>query len=93
MDATVGALAAQLDGEVLGDAELKIQAVDSLGNADSATLSFVGGDSKLKALTGCKAGAILISSSHIEELTPELREQFTFIVVEDSLDALSLIHI
>ena len=87
MDVTVGALAAQLDGEVLGDAELRIQAVDSLEKSDSQTLSFVGGDTKLKTLTGCDAGAIFIGSSHIEEITTELREQFTFIVVEDALDA------
>lgn len=87
MDATVGALAAQLDGEVLGDAELKIRAVDSLENSNSQTLSFVGGDTKLKTLTGCGAGAILISSGRIEELTTELRERFTFLVVEDALDA------
>ena len=35
MDATVGALAALLDGEVLGDAGLPIRSVDSLDKADA----------------------------------------------------------
>ena len=41
MDATVGALAAQLDGEVLGDAELKILAVDSLEKSDSIPVTSI----------------------------------------------------
>lgn len=87
MDATVGALAALLDGEVRGDAELPIRTVDSLDNADAETLSFMGGSTKLRALDECQAGAILISSSRIDELTTELRERFTFLIVEDAMDA------
>ena len=87
MDATVGALAALLDGEVLGDAELPIRSVDSLDNADAGTLSFIGGGTKLRALDDCQAGAILIGSGRIDELTPDLRGRFTFLVVEDAMDA------
>ena len=91
MDATVGALAALLNGEVLGDAELPIRKVDSLDNADAVTLSFMGGSTKLRALDACQAGAILVGSGRIDELTPELRERFTFLVVEDALDAFLVI--
>ena len=87
MDATVGALAVQLDGEVLGDAERAVEAVGSLDRADSRTISFIGGETKLRALNDCQAGVILISRRRVAELTPELRDSYTFLVVEDALDA------
>ena len=65
MDATVGALAVQLDGEVLGDAERAVEAVGSLDRADSRTISFIGGETKLRALNDCQAGVILISRRRV----------------------------
>lgn len=87
MEATVGALAAQLDGDVLGNPEQPIRTVDSLENADTGTLSFLGDGTPLRALDTCQAGSLLIGLDRLEELTEELRSRFTFLVVEDPLSS------
>ena len=87
MDATVGALAASLGGEVIGDPDRPIANAQALGKAGPDSISFLGDETQIRGLSKATAAAIFISRSRIAELTDEIRPQHTFIIVDDALDA------
>ena len=87
MDATVGALAASLGGEVIGDPDRVIANALALNRAGSDCITFLADEAKTRELTNASAAAVMISRSRLEELTDELRADHTFIVVEDALDS------
>lgn len=87
MDATVGALAASLGGDVIGDPDQRITHAQALSKAGPESISFLADETKFRELSSAVVGGIFISRSRIEELTDEIRAQHTFIVVDDALDA------
>ena len=87
MDATVGALAASLGGEVIGDPDRAVANALALGKAGPDCITFLADEVKTRALSDADAAAILISRARLEELTDKLRTKHTFIVVDDALDA------
>lgn len=87
MDATVGTLAASLGGEVIGNADQTVTDVQALGKAGPQSISFLGDDTKLRELDGVSAAGILITASKAAELSDEQKDDHTFVIVEDALDA------
>jgi len=87
MDATVGALAASLGGEVIGDSDREVVNALALSKAGLDCITFLADEAKVRELSNAEAAAIIVSRSRLEELTDELRENHTFIVVDDALDA------
>jgi len=87
MDATVGGLAASLGGEVIGDPDRTVVNALALTKAGLDCITFLADESKVRELSNADAAAIIVSRSRLEELTDELREKHTFIVVNDALDA------
>lgn len=87
MDATVGALAASLGGEVIGDADQAVTNALALNRAGSDCITFLADEAKTRELSKADAAAVIISRSRLEELTDELRADHTFMVVDDALDA------
>lgn len=87
MDATVGALAASLGGEVIGDPDRAVSNALALSKAGPDCITFLGDEFKTRDLSGATAAAVLISRARIEELTDEIRSAQTFIVVDDALDS------
>lgn len=87
MDATVGALAASLGGEVIGDPDRVIANALALNRAGSDCITFLADEAKIRELTGAGAAAVMISRSRQEELTDELKAEHTFIAVDDALDS------
>lgn len=87
MDATVGALAASLSGEVIGDPARRIAHAHALSKAGPESISFLADETKVRELSGAVAAGILISRSRVPELTDEIRSRQTFIAVDDALDA------
>ena len=87
MDATVGALAASLGGEVIGDPDRAIANALALSKAGPDCITFLADEAKTRELTKVDSAAIFVSRSRLEEITDELRKQHTFIVVDDALDA------
>jgi UDP-3-O-[3-hydroxymyristoyl] glucosamine N-acyltransferase len=87
MDATVGALAASLGGEVIGDPDRAVVNALALSKAGLDCITFLADEARVRELSNADAGAIIVSRSRLEELTDELREKHTFIVVDDALDA------
>lgn len=86
MDATVGALAASLGGEVIGDADRAVSNALALSKAGPDCVTFLGDETKTRDLSGATAAAVLISHARVEELTDDLRSAHTFIIVDDALD-------
>ena len=91
MEATVGVLSAQVGGEVIGDADRLMKDAQALSKAVGSEVSFLGNDTRLRELEGCRAGAILIGRKKLDELSAAQRAPHTFIVVADVLDAFILI--
>lgn len=87
MDATVGALAASLGGEVIGDPDRALAHALALSKAGPDSITFLADEAKTRELTKVDPAAVFVSRSRIEEITDELRAQHTFIVVDDALDA------
>ena len=87
MDATVGALAASLGGEVIGDPDRRIANAQALSKAGAESISFLGDETKTRELINASAAAIFISRSRVEELTDEITSKHNFIIVDDALDA------
>ncbi|NQV28693.1 MAG: UDP-3-O-(3-hydroxymyristoyl)glucosamine N-acyltransferase [Rhodopirellula sp.] len=87
MDATVGALAASLGGEVVGNPDLAITNALALSKSGPESITFLGDETKTRELINASAAAIFISRSRVEELTDELTAKHTFVIVEDALDA------
>jgi len=86
MDATVGALAASLGGEVIGDLDRAIANALALSKAGLDCVTFLADEAKIQEVSDADAATIIVSRSRQEELTDELREKHTFIVVDDALD-------
>ena len=86
MDATVGALAASLGGEVIGDLDRAIANALALSKAGPDCVTFLADEAKIQEVSDVAAATIIVSRSRQEELTDELREKHTFIVVDDALD-------
>ena len=57
----LGEIAAQLGGELLGDAALRIERLGSLENATAATLCFVAGDRYRALIETTRAGCIVVA--------------------------------
>lgn len=87
MEATVGALAAGLGGEVIGDAGRVVTQVQSLRRAGPDAITFFGEDASLRALDNCRAGAMLISRSRLDEIAKAKESDCSWIVVHDAQDA------
>lgn len=87
MEATIGFLAARLQGELLGDPNLVIQDAQALRKAESHCISFLGDDTRVRELERTKAGAILVSQKKLSEVPEAQRAAFNFIVVADVLEA------
>ncbi len=87
MDATVGALAASLGGEVIGDLDRAVTNALALDKAGPDCITFLADEIKTRELINADAAAIFISRARLEELTDDLRAKHTFIVVDDALDA------
>ena len=87
MEATVGALAASIGGEVIGDADRKISEAQALSKAGPHAISFLGDETKLIELQGKAPAAVFISRSRAEELSDEHKDTHTFVLVDDALDA------
>jgi UDP-3-O-[3-hydroxymyristoyl] glucosamine N-acyltransferase len=93
MDATVGALAAQLNGEVIGDADLVVIELMPLGKAGPSALSFLADDTPIRLLDRSSAGAVLISESRLADISDDQKTSSTFILVEDAMASfLSLVE-
>ena len=86
MDATVGALAASLGGEVIGDLDRAIANALALSKAGPDCVTFLADEVKIQEVSDVSAATIIVSRSRQEELTDELRGKHTFIVVDDALD-------
>jgi UDP-3-O-[3-hydroxymyristoyl] glucosamine N-acyltransferase len=87
MDATVGALAASLGGEVIGNPDRAVADALALSKAGPDCITFLADEAKTRELTSVDAAAVFVSRSRLEEITDELRTHHTFIVVDDALDA------
>ena len=87
MEATVGALATTVSGDVLGDPNLAITHIGPLGKATRGSVTFLSDDAKLNELNGCAAGAILIARSRVEQISDEYKSAHAFIAVDDAHDA------
>ncbi|MFT4559497.1 MAG: UDP-3-O-[3-hydroxymyristoyl] glucosamine N-acyltransferase [Porticoccaceae bacterium] len=87
MDATVGALAASLGGEVFGDPDRAVANALALDKAGPDCITFLADEVKTRELAKANAAAIFISRARLEELTDDLKTKYTFIVVDDALDA------
>ncbi len=66
MSHTVGTLAALLQGEIRGDAQLEITGAQALESAGTHDLSFVQDEHNFSRLKSCAAGAILITKAHAD---------------------------
>lgn len=87
MEATVGFLAARVQGELLGDPNHLIQDAQALRKAASDCISFLGDDTRIRELEQTRAGAIMISQKKLGELSEAQRATFNFIVVPDPLES------
>ncbi len=87
MDATVGALAASLGGEVIGDSDRTVGNALALAKAGPDCITFLADEVKTRELSDADAAAIFVSRTRVEELSDDLRARHTFIVVHDALDA------
>lgn len=85
MDASVGALALRLNGEVIGNADTHVSELAPLAKAGPAALSFWGDDTSIRQLDTSKAGIVLVSNKRLDELTNEHKSKAAFILVDDSL--------
>jgi UDP-3-O-[3-hydroxymyristoyl] glucosamine N-acyltransferase len=63
----LGDLARQFDCQLVGDADVEIETVGTIANADARALSFIASDSYREQLPLTKAGAVILR----EELVPE----------------------
>lgn len=84
MDATVGALAARLCGEVIGYADHRVTGLSPLKKADATSISFLAHDAPLRLLDESNAGVILISRSRFDELNESNLARAIFILVDDA---------
>jgi UDP-3-O-[3-hydroxymyristoyl] glucosamine N-acyltransferase len=85
MDATVGALVTQLNGELIGDPDHCVSELMPLAKAGSAALSFVADDTPIRQLEQSAAGTVLISMSRLADLTDNHKADSNFILVEDAM--------
>ena len=79
MDATVGALAASLGGEVIGDPDRAVANALALDKAGPDCITFLADEVKTRELAKANAAAIFISRARLEELTDDLKTKHTFI--------------
>lgn len=91
MDATVGQLAERCGGEVHGDAEKRVSGINSLGKAGPDDLTFFADSTSVRQLDAAQAGAILIDSSRLADLSETQLADHTLISVDDAQDAFILI--
>ena len=63
-DFSLGEIAAFLDVEVRGDAEIRITGLSTLQNSEEGYLTFLSNPKYLKFLSSCKASAVLLSSKN-----------------------------
>lgn len=87
MEATVGFLAARLQGELLGDPNHVIQDAQALRKAESHCISFLGDDTRIRELESTQAGAIIVGKKKLSEIPEAQRANFNFIVVPDAMES------
>ncbi len=87
MEATVGFLAARLQGDLLGDPNHVISDAQALRKAESHCISFLGDDTRIRELEHTHAGAIIISKKKLGELSEAQRASFNFLIVPDVLES------
>lgn len=63
---TLGYLAQQLGGEVLGDSDVVISSLATLANAGSGQISFLANSKYTSQLADCKASAVIIAKQSVE---------------------------
>jgi UDP-3-O-[3-hydroxymyristoyl] glucosamine N-acyltransferase len=86
MSMTVAALAAWLDGEVVGDGSRLVERAQSLTKAGPRSLTFLTGEKSAIKTKGCEAAAVLVGRELRQELVPSTGGA-TFIVVADPKEA------
>lgn len=86
MRTTAGALASQLQGELLGESDRPITDAQPLHRADAESIAFLGDETKTAVLADSQAGTVLISRRKAGELSAEQVTARTWIIVGDVLD-------
>jgi len=87
MRITAGALASQLQGELLGDSDRLVIDAQPLHRADAQSIAFLGDETKTGVLADSQAGIVLISRRKAGELSAEQVTARTWIIVGDVLDS------
>ncbi|MBT4867944.1 MAG: hypothetical protein HON53_22815, partial [Planctomycetaceae bacterium] len=83
---TLQELASSLNAEVRGNSECFIQDAQAIEKAGEGDITFVGDEIKMRNLSGCRAGAVIVGRDHVESL-PELPPAMSVMVVEDAAAA------
>jgi UDP-3-O-[3-hydroxymyristoyl] glucosamine N-acyltransferase len=79
---TSAELAAKVGGELLGPADLEIRGLDTVAEADGATLTFVGDLAHARSLATSAAGAAIVTRTLAKEVAPA--ERRAIILVDDA---------